>query len=192
MRSSATARLPRCGNQASRPRAMSWERSRTLATCDRALPARVTARCWITPERAVWRRPARLLLGHGWSHPPAGRRAPAARPHHKRRQASRTLYAIWQSSALGGRRSRGCWPAEQQLAAPEEIDLSASYAYPDSEPDLRMLRLVGHPVVVNPDAELHRIARGGLGGGALRTPRTAAESGRRRVVLRQRGGVVAA
>src|ERR1019366_102559 len=113
------------------------------------------------PIGAVWRRPARLLLGHGWSHPPAGRRAPAARPHHKRRQASRTLYAIWQSSALGGRRSRGCWPAEQQLAAPEEIDLSASYAYPDSEPDLRMLRLVGHPVVVNPDAELHRIARGG-------------------------------
>jgi hypothetical protein len=38
MRSSAKARLPRCGNQASRPRAMSWERSRTLATCDRALP----------------------------------------------------------------------------------------------------------------------------------------------------------
>jgi hypothetical protein len=38
MRSSAKARLPRCGNQVSRPRAMSWQRSRNLATCDRARP----------------------------------------------------------------------------------------------------------------------------------------------------------
>jgi hypothetical protein len=49
MRSSAGARLPRCGNQASRPYAMSWEGSRNLATCDRALPARVNGHCWITP-----------------------------------------------------------------------------------------------------------------------------------------------
>jgi hypothetical protein len=48
-RSSADALLPRCGNQPSRPRVMSWDRSRTLAMCDRALPARVTGRCWITP-----------------------------------------------------------------------------------------------------------------------------------------------
>jgi hypothetical protein len=46
--------------QASRPRAMSWERSRILATCDRALPARVAGRCWITPEAVT---PARLPLG---------------------------------------------------------------------------------------------------------------------------------
>jgi HAD superfamily hydrolase (TIGR01490 family) len=45
------------------------------------------------------------------------------------------------------------------LAAREEIDLSASYAYSDSESDLPMLRAVGHPVAVNPDAELERIAR---------------------------------
>jgi HAD superfamily hydrolase (TIGR01490 family) len=49
--------------------------------------------------------------------------------------------------------------AIEQLAAREGIDLSASYAYSDSESDLPMLRLVGHPVVVNPDAELQRIAR---------------------------------
>ncbi len=46
----------------------------------------------------------------------------------------------------------------QLLAAAEEIDLQASYAYSDSESDLPMLRAVGHPVVVNPDLELARIA----------------------------------
>jgi hypothetical protein len=56
---SAKARLPRCGNQASRPRAMSWEGSRNFATCDRALPARVTGRCWITPGAVT---PERLPL----------------------------------------------------------------------------------------------------------------------------------
>lgn len=46
----------------------------------------------------------------------------------------------------------------RELAAAEGIDLSASYAYSDSESDLPMLRAVGHPVVVNPDATLERIA----------------------------------
>ena len=47
-----------------------------------------------------------------------------------------------------------------RLVADERgIDLSASYAYSDSESDLPMLRAVGHPVAVNPDAELERIAR---------------------------------
>src|SRR5437588_949230 len=49
--------------------------------------------------------------------------------------------------------------AIEQLAAREGIDLAASYAYSDSHSDVPMLRLVGHPVVVNPDAELHRLAR---------------------------------
>jgi HAD superfamily hydrolase (TIGR01490 family) len=48
--------------------------------------------------------------------------------------------------------------AMRELAAREGIDLSASWAYTDSESDLPMLRLVGHPVAVNPDAELARIA----------------------------------
>jgi HAD superfamily hydrolase (TIGR01490 family) len=46
----------------------------------------------------------------------------------------------------------------QLLAEREGIDLAASWAYSDSESDLPMLRAVGHPVVVNPDAELARIA----------------------------------
>jgi HAD superfamily hydrolase (TIGR01490 family) len=49
--------------------------------------------------------------------------------------------------------------AVQQLAARERVDLDASYAYSDSESDLPMLNLVGHPVAVNPDQELARIAR---------------------------------
>ena len=49
--------------------------------------------------------------------------------------------------------------AIRELAAREDIDLAASYAYSDSESDLPMLRLVGHPVAVNPDAELARVAR---------------------------------
>lgn len=47
----------------------------------------------------------------------------------------------------------------KELAEREQIDLAASYAYSDSESDLPMLRGVGHPVAVNPDAELLRIAR---------------------------------
>jgi phosphoserine phosphatase len=47
----------------------------------------------------------------------------------------------------------------RRLAQEEGIDLAASYAYSDSESDLPMLRLVGHPVAVNPDAELERVAR---------------------------------
>jgi HAD superfamily hydrolase (TIGR01490 family) len=49
--------------------------------------------------------------------------------------------------------------AIRQLAAREGIDLAASYAYSDSESDLPMLRAVGHPVAVNPDPALARIAR---------------------------------
>ena len=49
--------------------------------------------------------------------------------------------------------------AIRQLAAREGIDLAASYAYSDSESDLPMLEAVGHPVAVNPDPELARVAR---------------------------------
>jgi phosphoserine phosphatase len=87
-----------------------------------------------------------------------------------------------------------------ELAGAEGIELSTSYAYSDSESDLPMLRAVGNPVAVNPDAALARVARdagwevlrfdrlgrrlkigaalaaaaaGGLGGSALRrTPPT--------------------
>ena len=49
--------------------------------------------------------------------------------------------------------------AIRALADREDISLPDSYAYSDSESDLPMLRVVGHPVAVNPDAELARIAR---------------------------------
>jgi HAD superfamily hydrolase (TIGR01490 family) len=48
--------------------------------------------------------------------------------------------------------------ALRALAERERIDLAASFAYSDSESDLPMLRAVGHPVAVNPDAPLARIA----------------------------------
>jgi HAD superfamily hydrolase (TIGR01490 family) len=54
---------------------------------------------------------------------------------------------------------RGKAEAIELLAAREGIDLSASYAYSDSESDLPMLEAVGHPVAVNPDTTLARIAR---------------------------------
>jgi HAD superfamily hydrolase (TIGR01490 family) len=49
--------------------------------------------------------------------------------------------------------------AIRELAEREDIDLAKSYAYSDSESDLPMLRLVGHPVAVNPDKTLARVAR---------------------------------
>jgi HAD superfamily hydrolase (TIGR01490 family) len=49
--------------------------------------------------------------------------------------------------------------AIERLARAESIDLAASYAYSDSESDLPMLSAVGHPVAVNPDKELARVAR---------------------------------
>ena len=45
------------------------------------------------------------------------------------------------------------------LAEREGLDLSRCAAYSDSANDLPMLSLVGHPVAVNPDHELKRIAR---------------------------------
>jgi HAD superfamily hydrolase (TIGR01490 family) len=49
--------------------------------------------------------------------------------------------------------------AVSEIAQRDGIDLAASYAYTDSASDLPMLELVGHPVTVNPDAELSALAR---------------------------------
>jgi HAD superfamily hydrolase (TIGR01490 family) len=49
--------------------------------------------------------------------------------------------------------------AIRELAARQYINLPMSYAYSDSITDLPMLEVVGHPVAVNPDKELARIAR---------------------------------
>ena len=49
--------------------------------------------------------------------------------------------------------------AISKLAAERGYDLALCYSYSDSVSDLPMLELVGHPVAVNPDRELERIAR---------------------------------
>lgn len=48
--------------------------------------------------------------------------------------------------------------AIRQLAEANGIELEGSYAYSDSITDLPMLEAVGHPIVVNPDAELASVA----------------------------------
>jgi HAD superfamily hydrolase (TIGR01490 family) len=95
--------------------------------------------------------------------------------------------------------------AIEELAARDGIDLSASYAYSDSESDLPMLSAVGHPVAVNPDGNLARIARqenwevlrfdrlsrrlktaGGIGSAAL-VGRARQRTAHRRIVPRRAG-----
>jgi HAD superfamily hydrolase (TIGR01490 family) len=49
--------------------------------------------------------------------------------------------------------------AMRRIAEEEDIDLSRSYAYSDSATDIPMLEVVGHPVAVNPDRELLKVAR---------------------------------
>ena len=47
----------------------------------------------------------------------------------------------------------------RQVAGRDGVDLSESYAYSDSYTDLPMLDVVGHPIVVNPDRVLAKVAR---------------------------------
>lgn len=49
--------------------------------------------------------------------------------------------------------------AIRRVADARGIDLDGSYAYSDSITDLPMLEVVGHPVAVNPDRDLARVAR---------------------------------
>ena len=49
--------------------------------------------------------------------------------------------------------------AIRDAAERDGIDLARSYAYSDSITDAPMLEIVGHPVAVNPDRELARLAR---------------------------------
>ncbi len=48
--------------------------------------------------------------------------------------------------------------AIREFASDHDIDLASSYAYSDSVTDLPMMEVVGHPVAVNPDAELLALA----------------------------------
>jgi HAD superfamily hydrolase (TIGR01490 family) len=49
--------------------------------------------------------------------------------------------------------------AAQEIAATLGVDLQQSYAYADSYADREILECVGHPVAVNPDRRLRRLAR---------------------------------
>jgi phosphoserine phosphatase len=46
----------------------------------------------------------------------------------------------------------------ERFAAEHDVDLSASFFYTDSISDLPLLERVGHPVAVNPDPRLRRLA----------------------------------
>jgi HAD superfamily hydrolase (TIGR01490 family) len=62
-----------------------------------------------------------------------------------------------------GRALRPCYgrfkaEALHELAVREGIDLGSSTAYSDSHTDLDFLEAVGHPIAVNPDSQLQKIA----------------------------------
>jgi HAD superfamily hydrolase (TIGR01490 family) len=75
-----------------------------------------------------------------------------------------TIAAVTPEGRYTGRVDLYCYGPEkvtamQALAAKEGLDLAASAAYSDSATDEPMLAAVGHPIAVNPDRELLRIAR---------------------------------
>ncbi len=56
---------------------------------------------------------------------------------------------------MGQRRRRSSARSQSETG----LDLTESWAYSDSATDLPMLEVVGHPVAVNPDRALRRIAQ---------------------------------
>ena len=76
-----------------------------------------------------------------------------------------TLCEIGSDGAYTGTSIRACHAegkaaAVVELSAERGYDLDASTAYSDSHTDLPFLEVVGHPVAVNPDRRLRRIAQG--------------------------------
>lgn len=78
--------------------------------------------------------------------------------------------------------------AVRDIAALRGLDLSASWAYSDSVQDVPLLESVGHPVAVNADRHLRRLAR--AKGWERLTARTRADSTRARL-LQVGAGLVA-
>ena len=66
---------------------------------------------------------------------------------------------VYTGTSLRAAHGEGKAQALRELAEAEGIDLSASTAYSDSYSDVPFLEAVGHPVAVNPDRRLRRIAR---------------------------------
>ena len=73
---------------------------------------------------------------------------------HERRSTAMVATPVKSSSM----RTAPTKPKHPRDAITEDLDLAESFAYSDSITDLPMLEAVGHPVVVNPDRELRRIA----------------------------------
>ena len=65
---------------------------------------------------------------------------------------------VYTGRSLRGAHGEGKAAAVRELAAREGIDLAASTAYSDSHTDLPFLEAVGHPIAVNPDRRLRRLA----------------------------------
>ena len=65
---------------------------------------------------------------------------------------------VYTGRSLRGVHGEGKVEALHELAAAHDLDLSASTAYSDSHTDVPFLEAVGHPVAVNPDKQLRRIA----------------------------------
>ena len=93
-----------------------------------------------SPEEVV-----RPLARHFWS---SGAIATRARIEDGRYTGELEFYCAGEGKAQ----------AIRDLASRAGIDLSGSYAYSDSISDLPMLEAVGHPVAVNPDRDLRKVA----------------------------------
>jgi HAD superfamily hydrolase (TIGR01490 family) len=66
---------------------------------------------------------------------------------------------VYTGRSLRAAHGEGKARALRELAAADGLDLAASTAYSDSYSDLPFLEAVGHPVAVNPDRKLRRVAR---------------------------------
>jgi HAD superfamily hydrolase (TIGR01490 family) len=65
---------------------------------------------------------------------------------------------VYTGRSLRACHAQGKAEALRELAEQSGLDLAASTAYSDSHTDVPFLEAVGHPVAVNPDRELRRIA----------------------------------
>ena len=159
-----------------------WLRGRRVRDLERLSPA-VLAGVLPRLYPTMLRRPTTTRT-------PGARSTSAPPPRRARPTCSRTCSASTGPPARGWRSSTASIPAAStgpfcygegkpvrdapSSPAREGLDLAASCAYSDAASDLPMLRAVGHPVAVNPDAELAQVARaGGLGRPALRDARPA-------------------
>ena len=66
---------------------------------------------------------------------------------------------VYTGRTIRGAHGEGKAQALRELAQAEQLDLAASTAYSDSYSDVPFLEAVGHPVAVNPDRRLRKIAR---------------------------------